>query len=337
MDFQPSLSPRFIAYVRDYLLDREIDPAPLFARVGLSPHDDAELDAPVPVGQICRLFASVAMALERPYFGLELSEGYHFESSSLLIVAFMAAPTVRDAFETLLRYDKYVDSAIETNLSHAGGLSCFEVTLLAPERYDTEHLSEYLLSFIFTSLRKATRKPLPVSRVAFTHPAIKPTVPVCEHFAAPVVYGARHNAVHFEEAFLDTPLHTANALLYDTAVNALRSYYTTEGEHFDFMEAVRRQVLLQLRTGSPTVTSVAQALQISPRTLRRRLAVHGKKLQDVKNDARSQRATFYLQHTSLPLTDIAYELGFSELSAFSRAFKTWTGETPQACREAERS
>ena len=333
--FEPTLSPRFVAYVRDYMLDRGLKPREIFASAGLSSDNDSELGAPIPVGQICRLFASASKVLERPYFGLELSAGYHFESSSLLIVAMMAAPNVREALGTLLRYDKYVDSAIETQLSHNGGLSCFEVTVLAPERFETEHLSEYLLSFIAMAMQKATRRALPAKRVAFTHAATKPTLPVSEAFGAPVVYGARQNAIHFEEDFLDEPLRTANDLLFEVACNALRSLYTTEGDHYDFMDVVRRQVLLQFRDGTPTVASVADALQISTRTLRRRLAERGFKLQDVKNDARSQRATFYLQNTSMPLTDIAYELGFSELSAFSRAFKTWTGESPQIFRDAK--
>lgn len=332
-EFQPSLSPRFIAYVRDYLLDAGVNPAPLFRACALSDEDDDELGDPVPVGRICELFDYVARTLTRPYFGLELSRGYHYESSSLLIVAFMAAPTVREAFGALLRYDKFVDSAIETKLSHLGGLSCFEVNLLAQGQFNTEHLSEYLLSFIVHALNKATRQPFPATRVAFTHPAIKPTLPVQEVFNATVVYGAKQNALHFEEAFLDTPLHTANQVLYDVTCNALRAMYTRESGHYDFMEAVQRQVLLQFKEGQPTVESVSSALQISPRTLRRRLSEQGFKLQDVKNRARTERAKFYLQHTYLPLTEIAYEIGFSELSAFSRAFKAWTNETPQGFRD----
>ena len=331
--FEPTVSPRFIAYIRDYLLDRNIAPEPLFDACGLSFRTDAELDTPVPIGRILQLFDHVAVSLNRPYFGLELSKGYHYESGSIIVVAFMAAPTVRDALGTLLRYDKSVDSALETKLSHAGGLSCFEVNVLAQDQFNTEHLSEYLISFIYHAISKATRQQLPVSRVAFTHVATKPTLPVQETFNAPVVYGAKDNAIHFEESFLDTPQTTANSLLYDITCNALRGMYTQEGGNFDFMEAVRREVLLQFKEGQPTASTVSEALQISNRTLRRRLADHGFKFQDVKNSARMQRARFYLEHTTLPLTEIAYEIGFSELSAFSRAFKTWTGQTPQSCRD----
>ena len=53
----------------------------------------------------------------------------------------------------------------------------------------------------------------------------------------------------------------------------------------------------------------------------------------MKSLAREKRARYYLSHTNLSLSEIAFELGYSELSAFSRAFRTWTGETPQVYRE----
>ena len=332
-DFEPSLSPRFTAYVRDYLMDRNIMPDPLFAKCGLSPDADGELAEPIPAERICRLFATVSGTLDAPYFGIELSQGYHFESSSMLIVAFMAAPTVRQAFDTLLRYDKYVDSAIEPRLTRFDGSCCWEVTLLTPTQVKTEHLAEYLMAFIVMSLRKATRLSVPVSRVSFTHELTKHASVVERFFGAPAAYCARRNTLHFDEAFLDTPLCTANTLLYEAISDAMRNYYAGEAAHSNFMEVVQRQVLLQLKEGEPSIANVASGLQISSRTLRRRLAERGVKLQDVKNNARFQRAKFYLRHTRKPLTEIAHQIGFSELSAFSRAFKSWSGCTLQAFRD----
>ena len=72
---------------------------------------------------------------------------------------------------------------------------------------------------------------------------------------------------------------------------------------------------------------------VSPRTLRRRLSEEGYSFQEAKNLAREKRAKYYLSQTKMPLSEIAFELGFSELSAFSRAFRSWVGETPQSYRE----
>ena len=331
--FQPTLSPRFVAYVSQYLMDRQIDPDPLLAASGLTAEAASDNDTPIPVERICELFCNVAEYTQNPYLGLQLSAGYHYESSSMLILAFMAAPTVRDALETLWHYDKYVDSAIEIRLDAAGGLSCFQFDLLAPETVRTEFLCDYLAAFIADALYKATRAPVPIARVAFTYETDKPNQPMTDYFRAPVAHGAIRNAIHIDESFMDKPLRTANPLLYDVLRNALTTYYSREGTHFDFMQAVHREVLSQFKHGAPTAQSIAAQLGLSPRSLRRRLAQHGRKLQEVKNDARLARATFLLQHTHLPLTAIAHDLGFSELSAFSRAFKSWTQTSPQIYRE----
>jgi AraC-like DNA-binding protein len=67
--------------------------------------------------------------------------------------------------------------------------------------------------------------------------------------------------------------------------------------------------------------------------LRRRLADEGYSFQEAKNLARRKRAQYLLSQTRMPLSEIAFELGYSELSAFSRAFRGWVGVTPQNYRE----
>ena len=79
--------------------------------------------------------------------------------------------------------------------------------------------------------------------------------------------------------------------------------------------------------------TIAASMALSPRTLRRRLSEEGYSFQQVKNMARERRAKYYLSSTRLTLSEIAFELGYSELSAFSRAFRSRAGETPQAYRD----
>lgn len=84
---------------------------------------------------------------------------------------------------------------------------------------------------------------------------------------------------------------------------------------------------------NPAAENVAQRLGISTRTMRRRLSDEGFTFNDAKNLARERRAKYLLVNSRASLTEIAFELGYSELSAFSRAFRGWVGETPQAYRE----
>ena len=115
MEFEPSLSPRFVAYVRDYLMDRQVDPETVFSECGIKSSEDGDLDRPIPVPQVASLFELAAKTTGNPCMGLSMARQYHYESSSLLILAMLASPSVEEGIRCLNRFDKYVDSGIETS------------------------------------------------------------------------------------------------------------------------------------------------------------------------------------------------------------------------------
>src|SRR5262249_21828347 len=93
---------------------------------------------------------------------------------------------------------------------------------------------------------------------------------------------------------------------------------------------VRRALLDTLPDGAATKPTIARRLGMSPRTLQRHLAGEGTTFKDLVADARMQLARNYLAQRRVPVTEIAFVLGFADVSAFSRAFKRWTGQSPRA-------
>ena len=100
----------------------------------------------------------------------------------------------------------------------------------------------------------------------------------------------------------------------------------------DFTEIVSRELMRLTLREIPSVDTIASNLSISSRTLRRKVLEEGFTFQKVKQLALERRSKYLLEETSLGLAEIAYELGYSEVSGFSRAFRSWTGETPQSFR-----
>jgi len=96
-----------------------------------------------------------------------------------------------------------------------------------------------------------------------------------------------------------------------------------------FLDRVRRAVADQ--GGTPTLTCVGRSVGVSARTLRRRLEEEGQSLRGVIEDVRRERADALLA-AGTPVKEVAFALGFSEPSAFSRAYKRWTGKAPKATR-----
>ena len=99
------------------------------------------------------------------------------------------------------------------------------------------------------------------------------------------------------------------------------------------MEQLRRAIGEALRTGVPSLAELASALGTSERTLRRRLGEHGWSYRALLDATRMDLARCYVRDRGLPLAEVAFLLGFSEPSAFHRAFKRWAGMTPREFRE----
>lgn len=333
MDFEPTLSARFVAYVRDYLLDRDIDPDPIFKECGIESSKHQEYDCPLPVHKVARLFELAALHSDNPRIGMDMGRDYHYESSSLLVLAMLAAPSVEEGLKCLHRYDKYVDTGIETRFDFNGPLAEFSARLLIPDEVKGDQINEYLMAFLMQALSAATRKRLPVRHVWFSHRSDGNRVALEAFFGVPATFSRPVNKIFFDRAFLQEPFFTSNGLLFEVLNNAMKTYFTSINDQNSFVDVVCREII---RCGSEDATNVEQIsarLAVSPRTLRRRLAEEGCSFQEAKNLARRNRAKYFLSHTNMPLSEIAYELGYSELSAFSRAFRNWVGETPQNYRD----
>ena len=104
----------------------------------------------------------------------------------------------------------------------------------------------------------------------------------------------------------------------------------------DLLERVRRALAAELQRGDPSLDAIAARLRTSPRSLQRQLQQAGTTLAALHNELRADLAARYLAERSESISEVAFLLGFSEVSTFHRAFKRWTGQTPAAYRRGRR-
>lgn len=330
---EPTLSPRFLSYVRNHLMDRGFDPIPLFSECALDAEHCEEWDRPLPVQDIATLMEKAAHFSANPTLGLDMARSYHYESSSLLILAVLSAPSVAEGIRCLYRYDRFVDTAITIRFSFDQPVAVFSYSVEAPLGVDTRQLNEYLAGFLVQALNTATRTPMPIGGVRFTHDNSENRAALESFFQAPVLFGQEDNRILFDRAYLQERFYTSHGMLHDVLVQALKTYFGSDSSSQGIVDVICRELIRVGGDEATTLERVAERLAMSPRTLRRRLADEGYSFQEVKNLAREKRAKYYLSRTTMPLSEIAFELGYSELSAFSRAFRSWVGQTPQAYRE----
>jgi AraC-like DNA-binding protein len=240
---------------------------------------------------------------------------------------------VEEGLKCLSRYDRFVDTGIETQFNFNAPLAEFSARLIISDSVKGDQINEYLMAFIMQSISNATRKRLPVRHVWLQHGCDQNRRELESYFGAPVSYSQPVNKIFFDRAFLKERFFTSNGLLFEVLENAMKTYFTAASEQGGFVDVVCREIIRCGTTDDTSAEKISGRLAISPRTLRRRLAEEGFSFQEAKNLARRNRAKYFLSHTRMPLSEIAFELGYSELSAFSRAFRSWVGETPQNYRE----
>jgi len=148
---------------------------------------------------------------------------------------------------------------------------------------------------------------------------------------ATVRFEHKVSAVVFSRATYDAKLRSADARLHDT-LRALARTLDLGSPSSDLESAIRMRLRVQLQEGSPDPRTVARALGMSERTLQRRLEEQGRSFLAILDDFRHEEAMRLLDDRRLAIAEIARQLGFSEQSSFTRAFRRWTGKSPAKAR-----
>jgi AraC-like DNA-binding protein len=202
---------------------------------------------------------------------------------------------------------------------------------------DPEHLLAYTsVAVLHRILAWGIARPVPLHHVELTFhqpPSIEMPNLV---FGAPQVYEAPRQAIVFDAALLRSPLMRDEKELDEFIARSPAGLLARVADGVGIHDQVRRMVEQGLRGGShPDAEEIARRLAISPQTLRRKLAAEETSLRAIRETVFRDAAVTALVQTGEPIAEIAGRLGFSEPSAFTRAFRRWTGSPPSAYRSSE--
>lgn len=312
----------------EYLAQRGLDGVTL---LGPLPADDSATGLlPMPLWQ--DLLQRADALLGEPALGLRIAEGIGPRHFGVVGYAALACATLGEALRRLERYHALVYDANPAQV-----------------RVEAEHLvlewgvargrpgqlvDETAIGALLQLARDLTGKPLPAVRVDFVNPPPTDDAPYRTFFASPVRFAQACTRLVLPLASLQWPLRQADpallALLDAQAEGFLREH-PGEGLRGDCQQAL----IPLLREGHADLERLALRLHRSPRTLQRHLAREGLSFRQLLDDTRRQLASGYLRDPRLPLAEVAALLGYSEQSAFSRAFRQWHGDTPLAWRRRE--
>ena len=281
-----------------------------------------------------RLLESAAVATGDPSFGLHFGSHSNPKNIGALVYAVLNAPTVAAAFETAGRYLHLHNEAAQVTLSEEDHLGYWSYALKNLDVDKPRQFVEYGMAVALNTLRIMVGSQWSPREVHFSHPA--PDI-IAEHlkfFGAPVVFAAARNALVMEREFCAQTIPAADPNLFTILSRYLESVLSHVPKEDQRLASIRRKIAESIKNGRPKLVPVAKAMAWSPRTLQRQLRDCGIDFRTLVDDTRRRFALDYLKDPTNTLTQIAFLLGYSEVSAFNRSFKRWTGKTPLSYRRS---
>jgi AraC-like DNA-binding protein len=273
------------------------------------------------------VFARACHERRVPNLALQLAIHTPIGANPLLDYLILSAQTVGHGLERLARYLRLVNPGIRLSLSDTAN-PVRVVVERAPGPFETE------LTVSLSVLRFAAEADgrMRAAYVSFRHEP-DDAAEYARVLNCPVRTRASWSGWALARDTLRIPLRRRDAMLgrwLERQAVALAARRPADG---DVRDEVRSVLSTQATTGDMRIDAVARILAVSPRTLQRRLAKVGTSFDTLRDDARQQAAEAYLSNATLSITEVAYLLGYSEPTAFHRAFRRWhRGVTPQAFR-----
>jgi AraC-like DNA-binding protein len=327
-----------VAFLRA-LLDRGrvagVDPDAVLRDAGVSRETLADVNGWIPVDAMAHAWTLVSERAADVDFGLHAAETLPVGVFGVLEFATMSSPNIQGTLERVARYYRLMGAMSEIALEI--GRDSARVVLRPAVPIDParlRHYHEYTVAFLVSRGRMLGGDAVAPSEVRFMHPAPASTAEHARVLRAPVRFGQPVNELVVPRAVLDIPLPFADAATSEALGRAGETLLSASPH--DVVARARAAARTALDTGDASLETVARSLHVGARTLQRRLGERGTSYARVLDEVRRETAQRWLEQGSMSFGEIAFGLGFSEPSAFHRAFKRWTGRTPRSYRAAGR-
>ncbi|WP_339502716.1 AraC family transcriptional regulator [Pseudomonas silesiensis] len=311
---------------------RGYDYSNLLQRLGISAELLDEPRARIAPEQFTRLIQGLWLALDDEYLGFGSAPSKP-GSFAMMCHAVIHCRNLESALNRGLLFYSLFPGAPRLSLTREE--EWVRLSLDDAQLWDPDHfLSESLLLIWHRLGSWMIGQRISLEQATFSYPRPEHGAEYDLLFSCPLQFKAAQSSLLFHSRYLNMPLlqdeRTLKRFLERSPADLL-----SRPDDGDNLSSQLRRLLSRDRSRWPDLESVAAHLHISPQTLRRHLREEGSSFQELKDQLRRDIAIYHLGRADLSLQQIAEQLGFSEPSAFHRAFKKWTGLTPGAYRARE--
>jgi AraC-like DNA-binding protein len=315
------------------LRERAVNLTPLLRRAGLSASEVNDPAARLTVAGQIKFLEAAAEALGDPFLGFHLARDFDLRQIGLVYFVMASSATLVDALKRAERYGKVANEGVLLSCVPGPELKV-RVTHFGVSRHSDLQQIEFLIATLVRICRRLTgHDSLAASHIRMAHRRSENTSELARFLGGAIEFDAGVDEVVFPAGTEHCPLANAdpylNELLIGYCDEALASRRTLRSA---LRSRIENAIVPLLPHGTPNARQVGANLGISYRTLARRLAAEQMTFADILADLRADLAERYLRDADLPISQIAWLLGYRELSSFTNAFKKRTGCTPTQMR-----
>ena len=312
-----------------------LDGAKLLRQAGVDPEILSDPDVMIPYRVYLHALDLGARATRIPHFGILLADKQDLSMLGPLGFLVAEAPILRDAVEQLGAYIHLHNQGIALRLDVANGLAMWSYETLVSDPAGMPYEDDHILTLGVNVIRHLIGRTWNPDHVSIQHAAPRDVTPYRRKFCCHVEFSAERNQIVVDARLLDQPLPGHNSQLHAILDGYIK--HLDASRSLDLIKHIQLVLLQAMKQGACTLPSVAATMAMTPRSLQRRLASAGTSFQAELDTVRNNVARRYLVETQMPLTSISTLLGYSDLAAFSRAFKRLNGVAPLMWRAQHES
>lgn len=311
---------------------RGIDADAMVRKVGLTVQQVTDDQVRLAARDQVRFLNLVAEALRDDFLGMRLAQEAELRSLGLLYYVLASSGTLAEALTRASRYSTISNESI--HIEYRRGRSAHvRFHCVGISRLSDRHQIEFFVMLLVRLCRHLTGRELVPGRIRFMHGREHLPADLRAYFGCEIEFGADADEVLLPHEAGEAPIVSA-----DPYLNALLERYCEEaiegrgGKSSEWRVSVENAMAQLLPHGQATLPQVSRQLATTPRTLGRRLAAESTTFADVLESLRHDLATRYLRDPQRSISEIAWLLGYQQVSSFDRAFRRWSGVSPGDAR-----
>ena len=311
-----------------------LDLAPVLAAAGANPAVLQDADARIPHELALAVWREAISRSGDEAFGIHAAEGIRAGAFDVLDYATRSSATLGEGLARLVRYHRILHDAAVVELELDGDQATLTHALPGVAAMLPRQVAEFIVGAWLVVARQATGMDFAPVEVRFRHVAAADLSEQQRLFRAPMRFEIGVNGIVLQREILAAPLVKSDPGLCAVLDRHVEELLARLPRATAIGERVHELIATTLSAGIPSAATVARRLHMSPRSLQRHLRHDGTSLRGLVETVRRELAVRYLTERRIAIAEIAFLLGFSEASAFHRAFKRWHGTTPAEYRRS---